>query len=108
MWVICAATDAEAQRLAASARMTFTLLRRGQLIPVPPPEKALRFLQAEDRREPGPNSQRRAVIGAPAAVASQLREVIAGYGADEAIVVTITYEHEARMRSYELLAEAWG
>jgi luciferase family oxidoreductase group 1 len=107
VWVICAETDEEAQRLASSARMTFTLLRRGQLIPVPPPEKALRFLKAEDRADAGPRSERRAVIGAPAKVASQLQEVVSSYGAEEAIVVTITYDHEARMRSYELLAEAW-
>ena len=30
------------------------------------------------------------------------------YGAEEVIVVTITYDHEARRRSYELLAEAFG
>jgi luciferase family oxidoreductase group 1 len=106
VWVICADTDEEAQRLASSARMTFTLLRRGQLVPVPPPEKAQRFLQA-DRADAGPRSERRAVIGSPATVASQLQEVVSSYGADETIVVTITYDHQARLRSYELLAEAW-
>src|SRR4051794_29063491 len=39
VWAICAETDDEAQRLAASGRMTRRLLRRGQLIAVPPPEK---------------------------------------------------------------------
>jgi alkanesulfonate monooxygenase SsuD/methylene tetrahydromethanopterin reductase-like flavin-dependent oxidoreductase (luciferase family) len=47
------------------------------------------------------------VLGAPAAVSEQLQDVVSSYGADEAIVVSITYDHEARMRSYELLAEAW-
>jgi luciferase family oxidoreductase group 1 len=104
---ICAESDEEARRIAASARMTMTLLRRGQLIPVPPPEKALRFLQAEgqplDAMPPG----RRAVIGAPDTVAAGLREVAAAYGADELIVVTITHDHAARRRSYELIAEAF-
>jgi hypothetical protein len=31
----------------------------------------------------------------------------AEYIADEVIAVTITYDHEARRRSYELLAEAF-
>ena len=44
---ICADTDEEAQRLAASGRMLITLLRQGRLIPVPPPEKALRFLEQQ-------------------------------------------------------------
>jgi len=30
------------------------------------------------------------------------------YGAEEVMVVTITYDHEARKRSYELLASAFG
>ena len=103
-WAICAETDEEAQRLAASGRMTFTLLRRGQLIAVPPPEKALRFLEAEERRgERGP--RRRALVGSPQSVRERLLELVASYGADEAIIVCITYSHEARMRSYELLAQ---
>ncbi|HEX6697183.1 MAG TPA: LLM class flavin-dependent oxidoreductase, partial [Solirubrobacteraceae bacterium] len=47
VWAICADTDEEAQRLAASARMAMMLLRRGRLIPVPEPDKALRFLESE-------------------------------------------------------------
>src|SRR5437764_3491079 len=44
-WVLCADTDEEAQSLAASSRMTLTLLRRGQVIPVRPVEKAVAFLE---------------------------------------------------------------
>jgi luciferase family oxidoreductase group 1 len=108
VWVVCAETDEEARRLASSARMTFTLLRRGQLIPVPPPEKAMRFLQSDDGAQAGPRSERRAIIGNPTIAAEQLREVASSYGAEEVIVVTITYDHDARLRSYELLAEALG
>jgi luciferase family oxidoreductase group 1 len=107
VWVICADSDEEARRLASSARMTFALLRRGQPIAVPPPEKALRFLQADERSNPRSNSERRAVLGAPATVKEQLADVVSSYGAEEAIVVSITYDHEARLRSYELLADAW-
>jgi luciferase family oxidoreductase group 1 len=108
VWVICAEDDEQARRLAASARMAFTLLRRGQLIAVPPPEEALRFLEQDERSGAGSRSERRAVVGSPASVKSQLEEVVASYGAEEAIVVSITYEHGARVRSYELLAEAFG
>jgi luciferase family oxidoreductase group 1 len=108
VWVICAESDEQAQLLAASGRMTFTLLRRGELIAVPPPEEAVRFL-AQDDLDPGaPRSKRRALLGAPAIVRAELEEVVASYGAEEAIVVAITYSHEARKRSYELLAEACG
>jgi luciferase family oxidoreductase group 1 len=107
VWVICAETDEEARRLAASGRMTFTLLRRGQLIAVPPPERALAFLAADERAPDRPRTERRAVVGAPDAVRAELEEVVDRYGAEEAIVVSITYEHEARRRSYELLAEVF-
>jgi luciferase family oxidoreductase group 1 len=108
VWVICAEDDEQARELAASGRMTFTLLRRGQLIAVPPPEQALRFLAQDDRGGGQPRSERRAVLGSPETVRTQLQEVVASYGAEEAIVVCITYAHEARRRSYELLAEAFA
>jgi luciferase family oxidoreductase group 1 len=108
VWVICADSDEEARRLAASGRMTFTLLRRGQLIAVPPPEDALRFLAADDRDPAAPKSERRAVLGSPETVRAELADVVERYGAEEAIVVSITYEHAARRRSYELLAEAFA
>jgi luciferase family oxidoreductase group 1 len=110
-WVICAETDAQAQRIAASGRMAFTLLRRGELIAVPPPEDAERFLAADRDGAPGARvsaqPRRRTVVGAPESVREQLREVVAAYGADEAIAVNVTYSHEDRRRSYELLAEAF-
>jgi luciferase family oxidoreductase group 1 len=106
VWAICAEDEEQARRLAASGRMTFTLLRRGQLIAVPPPEEALKFLEQDDRSGQ-PRSERRAVLGSPESVRAQLEEVVASYGAEEAIVVSITYDHDARKRSYELVAEAF-
>jgi len=106
-WVICAETDEDAKRLASSARMTFTMLRRGQLIAVPPPEKALRFLAAERSGDAPGQTQRRAILGTPEKVHSEIEQLAELYGASEVIVVSITYEHQARKRSYELLAEAF-
>jgi luciferase family oxidoreductase group 1 len=108
VWVICADTDEEARRLASSGRMTFTMLRQGRPIAVPPPERAERFLASQESSSGSSGGERRAVIGSPQTVATELREVVAAYGAEEAIVVCITYKHEARRHSYELLAEAFG
>jgi luciferase family oxidoreductase group 1 len=100
--VVCAETDEEAERLASSSRMAMTLLRQGRLIPVPTVERAVRFFE-----EQPPPSGRRAVVGAPATVRAGVEDVVAAYEADEAMIVTITYDHEARRRSYELVAGAF-
>ena len=104
-WVLCAETDEQAQHLAASSRMTLTMLRRNELIPVPPPEKAVEFLARESKPTTGNLPGRRGIIGSPETVRAGIEELAAEYGADEVIVVTITYDHEARRRSYELLAD---
>ena len=109
VWAICAATDEQAQYLASSSRMSMRLLRKGQLIPVPPPEKAIAYLRSIGQpADHGFTDGRRGVIGSPATVAAKLHELADAYGAEEVIVVTITHDHGARKRSYELIAEAVG
>ena len=105
--VVCAASDEEAETLAASVRMAITLLRRGQLIPVPPVERALRFLGGQGAPTLAPE-ERRAVVGSPATIRRELGQIAEEYGAGEVMLVTITYDHGARRRSYELVAEAFG
>ena len=46
-----------------------------------------------------------AVVGSPANVRAGLEAVAQEYGTDELMILTITYDHEARRRSYELIAE---
>ncbi|HEX3323766.1 MAG TPA: LLM class flavin-dependent oxidoreductase [Solirubrobacterales bacterium] len=105
---VVAETEEEARRLSASWRMAFGLLRRGQLIPVPPPEKAVRYLELHGDEFEGPASDPGRLSGTPAKVGAEIREIAAAYGADEAIVVTITHDHGPRRRSYELLAGEFG
>jgi luciferase family oxidoreductase group 1 len=108
VWALAAPTDEEAQFLASSSRMSFTLLRRNQLIPVPPPEEAVEFLAREARLTPsGDIPGRRGVVGSPETVRAGIETVASAYQADEVIVVTITYDHGVRRRSYELIAEAF-
>ena len=104
-WVLCADTDEEAQHLASSSRMTLTMLRRNQLIRVPPPETAIEFLAREGKPTTGALPGRRGIIGSPEKVRAGIEELAAEYGADEVIVVTIAYDHGARRRSYELIAD---
>jgi luciferase family oxidoreductase group 1 len=105
VWAIAADTDEEAVRLASSSRMAMSMLRQGRLIAVPPVETALRYFEAHGS---GQSSGRRAVLGSPETVRAGIEDVAGEYGADEVLVVSITYEHAARRRSYELIAEAFG
>src|SRR5436305_2044646 len=104
-WVLCAPTDEEAHYLATSSRMSFTLLRRGQLIPVPTPQTAVAFLEREGKQPNGDRPGRRGIIGSPETARAGLEALSAEYQADEVIVVTITHDHQVRRRSYELLAQ---
>jgi luciferase family oxidoreductase group 1 len=106
VWALAAPTEDEAQHLASSSRMTLLELRRGNLIPVPPPEKAQEYLRHVPRAHK--SGGRRAVLGTPEKVRAGLEEVADAYGAEEVIVVTITHDHAARVRSYELIADACG
>ncbi len=58
-------------------------------------------MQSRERR-------RRAIVGDPEQVRAGLESVVRDYGADEVMVVTITHDHAARRRSYELIAELAG
>jgi luciferase family oxidoreductase group 1 len=107
-WALCAETDAAAQRLAASARMAFALFLQGRPGPIPPVEEAVPFLRDRPEMASEFGRQRRWTVGAPDTVREQLEAIADDYGADEIMVVTITHDHGARRRSYELLAEVFG
>jgi luciferase family oxidoreductase group 1 len=103
-WALAADTEEEAWELTASSRMAMAMLRRGRLIPVPPVEQALRFLAAEGEAV---GASRRITAGTPDQVRAGIETLAQQYGADEVIVVTITHDHAARRRSYELIADAF-
>jgi luciferase family oxidoreductase group 1 len=107
-WALCADTNEEAYHLAASSRMAFAHFLAGDPIPVPPIDTALEFLARHPEGLAAVAKRRRAIIGTPALVREQLSALAEEYSADEIMVVTITYDHQARRRSYELLAEAFA
>jgi len=104
---VAAKSDAEAQRLASSRRMTAALRDAGRIIPLPPVPKALAFLEQHADHARSPRAARD-IVGSPETVRAGLEEVAEEYGADEVLVVTMTYDHAARRRSYELIAEVFG
>jgi luciferase family oxidoreductase group 1 len=108
VFVLCAETQAEAERLALSRDLSRLRLEKGMLGPVPSVEEAAAYpYTAEDRMRIAYN-RRRQVVGDPRQVKERLLELGALYAVDELVVVSICFDFAARLRSYELLAEAFG
>jgi alkanesulfonate monooxygenase SsuD/methylene tetrahydromethanopterin reductase-like flavin-dependent oxidoreductase (luciferase family) len=103
VWAIAAGDREEAERLAGPARMMFAHLVRGSLIPVPGFDEAAAWLAAN----PLPPARRRTLLGTGAEVADEVRAVAGLYGADEMMLVNILPVHAPRVRSYELVADAF-
>jgi luciferase family oxidoreductase group 1 len=107
VWAVCAETDQEALRLSTSFRMMMLMLYRGRPIPVPPVDRAERFLEGEGLPLEQLPAGRRIITGAPETVRSQIEVVASEYRAGEVFVVNIMHDHVARRRSYELIARAF-
>jgi len=107
VWALAAESDEEALKVSASARMMLLSLFRGRLIPVPSVEKALAFLAHEGAPIDTLPAGRRIITGSPEQVRESLETVAANYGADEVFVVNIVHDPAARLRCYELIANAF-
>ncbi|HKV53695.1 MAG TPA: LLM class flavin-dependent oxidoreductase [Candidatus Binataceae bacterium] len=106
---VCAETEEEAERMISSARLFRRRIRQGDLRAIPTPEDALREL-AGDTRPPSIESGEfpRYLVGTPDYVRDQLIDMASVLHADELMIVTVVHGHRERMRSYELLADAFG
>jgi len=88
--------------------MLILCLQRGQLIPVPSPQKAAQFLAGRAERPGSSPMQRRIVVGNPEVVKDGIEVIAAEYEADQVLIVNIVYDHSSRKRSYQLIADAFG
>jgi luciferase family oxidoreductase group 1 len=106
--VIAAPTDAEAEDLASSMDLNRLLRDRGQFLPLPSVEEAKAYPYSESDRAIIARNRAKLFVGSPATLLRTLMPLIEASEADEVMVITATYDHEARKRSYALLAEAFG
>jgi luciferase family oxidoreductase group 1 len=107
--VLCADTEAEAQRLLTSARLFRRRIRQGDVRPIPTPEDAIAELGPSSQLPPSELGDWPPYFaGTPESVRHQLIDMASVLHIDELMIVTIVHNHRARMRSYELLAEAFN
>ena len=108
VFVICAETSAEADRLAMSVDLRRLNMDYGVNAPVPNHQEAADYPYTEADRRRIAFHRRRVVLGTPETVRARLLELQAEYEAEELMVITITGDYDSRLRSYELLADACG
>lgn len=105
--VICAPTQEEAEYLAASVRLLQWRIRQGDRSPVASPEDAQRELNSLGNPSVESGEWPRYFVGTPAKVRASLEQMVAVLNIDEIVVNSIIWDHATRLRSYELLAEAF-
>jgi luciferase family oxidoreductase group 1 len=106
--VVCADSDAEAERLAATVDLNFVRRAKGEYQPLASPEDALAYDYAPVDRARIKANRARMSVGAPATIKPRLDALLRATKADELMVTTMIFDHAARKRSYELLAQAFG
>jgi luciferase family oxidoreductase group 1 len=106
-FTVCAETGEEASRLARSRDLFLLRLYTGRAGPYPSVEEAESYPYAPHQLAIVQRARRRSITGSPEEVREKLLALAGEYGVDEIVVVTITHSPEARLRSYELLAQAF-
>jgi luciferase family oxidoreductase group 1 len=105
--VIAADTDDEARLLFTSVQQSFIALRRGQPTQLPPPRAGYGdTLTPLDHGALG-DTLSAAIVGGPDTVRRGLDDLFTRTGADEAIIATQIFDHAARLRSFEIVADVY-
>ena len=101
-------TEEDAKRLATSRNLWVVRLLSGRPIPFPSPEEAQAQPLTPQEEKLLTTVAKRSIVGTGVQVRERLTALAQSHGADELVVVTITYDYASRLRSYELLAAAFG
>lgn len=104
--IVAADTDEEAKRLATSQQQQFLSLIRGRPGKLKPPVDNMDDLWQPHERDALQSKFQFGVAGSRATVQARLQQIIADTMADELIVTSQIYDHQARQHSYEIIAEA--
>jgi luciferase family oxidoreductase group 1 len=103
--VFAAETDDDARRLFTSAQQQFTNLVRGAPGKLPPPIDDIEMYWTPTEKARATSMLAYSFVGSPNTVRRGLQRLVEHIGVDELIVVSAIYDHAARLRSYELLAD---
>jgi luciferase family oxidoreductase group 1 len=105
---LVAPTDEEAQFLAQSQQLMWALFMSGEIRKLVSPEEASRHVYTDHQRRIIENQSKLWIVGSPETVKREIEAKVAESGADEVMVTTTAWDYDMRLRSYRLLAEAFG
>ena len=108
VFVVCAETQAEAERLAQSRDLFIVRLYTGRSGRYPSVAEAEAYEYNAHEWTIVEHARRRRVIGTPEQCRAHLLALAADYAINEFVIVTITETYATRLRSYELLANAFA
>lgn len=106
--VVAADTDAEARRLFTTQQQGFANLFRGRPGPYQPPIDDIEQYWSPQEKAQASRMLAYSVVGGPETVRAGIEQVVEQTDADELMVVAAIYDHDARLRSYEIVSEVWG
>ncbi|HEY0116819.1 MAG TPA: LLM class flavin-dependent oxidoreductase [Allosphingosinicella sp.] len=106
--VFAADTDAEAELLASSMQQAFVALRTGSPGKLKPPFPNYLDTLSPPYRSMIDNVLSCSAIGSPRRVREQVEAFVARTGADELMITSQIFDHRARLRSFEILANAFA
>ncbi|HEX8734820.1 MAG TPA: LLM class flavin-dependent oxidoreductase [Pyrinomonadaceae bacterium] len=104
---VAAETDEEAWRLASSQFQSFLNLIRGKPGQLQPPVENMDEIWTPPEKAAVESRLGGSVIGSAATVKAKLEKLLAETGADELMINAMIYDHAARLRSYEIVADVW-
>jgi luciferase family oxidoreductase group 1 len=106
--LICAETSDRARWLSGPSQLSFVRLRQGRPTQLPTPEAAAEYVFPPSERELVRGWTAPLVIGNPDEVRAELEALAQRTGVDELMITTMVHGPADRLRSYELVAEAWN
>ncbi|WP_303312473.1 LLM class flavin-dependent oxidoreductase [Hymenobacter sp. BT730] len=108
VFVACADTESHAQKLADNLALQMLKLETGQFTPIGPVDEVDVTHFSADLQARLAYHHTRIVSGTPDKVKAELTTLAAAYEVPEVVAVSIMHSYEDRLRSYELLAEAFA
>ncbi len=106
--VFCADTEEAAARMASSMLLSFVQLRSGRPGRMPSPEEAMAHPFTRDELAIVEFYKGLQIVGTPEQCRARINEIAIRTKADEVMIATHAFDPAARIRSYELLAQAFG